>query len=196
MTEKLYTTFQIADICHVRPTTVIKWANRNLIKTYTTPGGHRRVRQADLLDFLKQYNIPIPPELSSAGPHVMIVEDEKPVGMLLCKAFQSLPHNIEVEWIRDGVEALLSLGKRTPQLIVLDVVMPVMDGAHVLAKLRSDARTQKIKVIGITGERLSSDRLAFMKDNTDAFFFKPFIVKELICKAMSLMNLPMPTKAK
>ena len=196
MPEKMYTTFQIADICQVRPTTVIKWANRNLIKTYTTPGGHRRIRQADLLDFLKQYNIPVPSEISAPGPRVMIVEDEKPVGMLLCKAFHALPHGIDVEWIKDGVEALLSVGSRTPDLMVLDVVMPVMDGAHVLAKLRSDSRTEDIKVIGMTGERLSSERLAFMRENTDAFFFKPFVVKELICKAMSLMNLPMPSKIK
>ena len=64
MQEKTYTTFQIADFCGVRPTTIIKWVKQKKIRAYVTPGGHRRIRHSDLLSFLKEYNLPIPDELN------------------------------------------------------------------------------------------------------------------------------------
>ena len=77
--EKTYTTFQIADICNVRPTTIIKWANQQRIKAYTTPGGHRRIRESDLLDFLKKYNFPgDDPNLDSVFKSIDWDEGRKP----------------------------------------------------------------------------------------------------------------------
>src|SRR4051812_36083111 len=128
MSEKIYTTFQVAALCRVQPTTVIKWANQNLLLTYTTPGGHRRVKEADLLAFLKQYRIPIPEVLEQPDRRILVVDDEKNIGQMLCRAFRRAAKGVEAEWIQDGVEALLSVGKTPPDLIVLDVVMPTMDG--------------------------------------------------------------------
>ncbi|MGQ0644583.1 MAG: response regulator [Elusimicrobiota bacterium] len=189
MREKIYTTFQVADICNVRPTTVIKWANQNIIRAYTTPGGHRRIRQADLRDFLRQYNIPAPPELSAGLKQVLVVEDDAAVGALLLRALGKASAELDVQLIRDGVEALLAIGRRPPDLILLDVVMPVMDGLQVLKTLRSDPRAQKIKVIAMTGKKLNSEDLGFVEKRADAFFFKPLKIKEVAWKALELMGL-------
>src|SRR5687767_11331221 len=104
--EKTYTTFQMADICNVRPTTIIKWANQNRIKAYTTPGGHRRIRHSDLLEFLKKYNFPIPNDLSDTRQRVLIVEDETDIGNLIRRSLQRASKDLEVQWTKDGVEAL------------------------------------------------------------------------------------------
>lgn len=187
--EKTFTTFQIAEICNVRPTTVIKWANQSRIKAYTTPGGHRRVKESDLLSFLKKYGIPIPDDLSIAGrKKVLIVEDEPDVGQLLVRTLQKAGENLEIQWVHDGVEGLLAVGQSTPDLIILDVEMPLVDGARVLATLRSDPKTKDIKIIGITGKKLDDDKLRYMKDHTDDFHFKPFKVSELVTRAMELLN--------
>src|SRR5881394_2171972 len=94
--EKTFTTFQIADICNVRPTTVIKWANQARIKAYTTPGGHRRIRESDLMEFLRKYNIPIPDDLASGNRYkILIVEDESAVAQLLVRAFQKVAKDVE-----------------------------------------------------------------------------------------------------
>ncbi len=189
MTEKTYTTFQVAHICGVRPTTVIKWANQQKIRVYVTPGGHRRIKQSELMGFLQKYNLPVPQELSRFKLQVLIVEDDPAIGQLLQRALQKLNNNMDVTWIQDGVEALLFLGERAPNLVILDVVMPVVDGARVLATLRSDSRTRNTKVIAITGKRLSPEKLKFMQGHTNGFFLKPFDVNELIKKAMSLLNI-------
>lgn len=192
--ERTYTTFQIADICNVRPTTIIKWANQNRIKAYTTPGGHRRIRQVDLIEFLKKYNFPIPGDLQEKPPRVLIVEDENDVGLLVSKALQRAAKDLDVQWTKDGVEALIAIGQQPPALVILDVEMPLVDGARVLATLRSDPQTQKIKVIGMTGKRLLSDKIKFMHQHTDGFFYKPFKVAELVQKSLELLGVPQPAK--
>ncbi len=195
MQDKTYTTFQIAEICGVRPTTVIKWANQKKIKVYVTPGGHRRIRYPDLIHFLEQYQLPIPKSLNQPRKKILIVEDDAGVGPLLQKALQRAAGDMEVEWVQDGIEALLKLGKNAPDLVVLDVVMPVVDGAKVLSTLRTDEQTQSIKVIGITGKRLPPEKLKFMQSYTDAFYFKPFDLQELVRKAMSLLGRPVSSRS-
>jgi CheY-like chemotaxis protein len=187
--EKVFTTFQIADMCSVRPTTVIKWANQERLKAFTTPGGHRRVTAGDLLEFLRHYKLPIPHELAEeSAPRVLIVDDEPDIGNLLVRSFKrAFPHS-PVQWVKDGVEGLLALGHSPPDLMVLDVQMPTVDGERVLATLRSDPQTRAIRVIGMTGKRLTSPTLEFMTKHTDAFFHKPFRVEELLAKAKGLLE--------
>lgn len=188
--ERTFTTFQIADICDVRPTTVIKWANQQRIKAYTTPGGHRRIKESDLLEFLRKYNIPIPEDLVSGGrKKILIVEDEPDVGQLLVRTFQKSSKILDVQWVRDGVEGLLAVGQSAPDLVVLDVEMPLVDGARVLATLRSDPKTKDIKIVGMTGKKLDDEKLGYMRDHTDDFYFKPFKVAELVKKALDLLEI-------
>ena len=190
--EKVYTTFQIAELCGVQPTTIIQWVKQKRMKAYVTPGGHRRVRESDLLKFLKQYEFPIPEELMGRkGRRILVVEDDPSVGRLLEKALgEAMGGDAEVEWIQDGIEALLVLGKKPADLVILDVVMPVVDGARVLATLRSDPRTAKTKVIGITGKRLGPEKLKFMQNHTDAFYYKPFDLHEIVQESKRLLGRP------
>ena len=190
--EKVYTTFQIAELCGVQPTTIIQWVKQKRMKAYVTPGGHRRVRESDLLKFLKHYGFPIPEELMGRkGWRVLVVEDDLSVGRLLERALgEAMGGEAEVEWIRDGIEALLVLGKKPADLVILDVVMPVVDGARVLATLRSDPRTAKTKVIGMTGKRLGPEKLKFMQNHTDAFYYKPFDLHEIVQESKRLLGRP------
>ncbi len=187
--ERVFTTFQVAEMCSVQPSTVIKWANQQRIRVYTTPGGHRRVRKSDFMEFLKKYNLPIPEEMGAGRLQVLVVEDESDLGQLLTRTLQRSSKELEVHWTRDGVEALLEIGKTPPDLIILDVAMPIVDGMRVLATLRSDPKTQAIRVIGMTGQRLPAERLENFKKNSHAFFVKPFKMSEMIAKSLDLLGL-------
>jgi excisionase family DNA binding protein len=189
MREKIYTTFQIADICGVRPTTIIKWVKQKKIKAYVTLGGHRRIQESDLLQFLKEHDFPIPKGMDQPQRRILIVEDDDAVGNLLQKAFKKAAPEAEVKWTQDGIGALLAMGDLPPDLMVLDVVMPVVDGASVLATLRSDPRTRKIKVVGITGKTLSSEKLKHMQRHTEFFFLKPFDINQMVQKSLSLIGI-------
>jgi excisionase family DNA binding protein len=194
--ERVFTTFQIAEMCSVRPTTVIKWANQQRIKAYTTPGGHRRVLESDFLEFLKKYNLPIPLELGAGRRRILVVEDEADLGQLLVRSLQRASKDLDVRWTRDGVEALLDIGKNPPDLVLLDVAMPLVDGTRVLATLRSDPKTQGVKVIGMTGQRLTNERLEAFKKNSHAFFLKPFKMADVLAAALDLLGLLPDAKLK
>ena len=61
--DEVLTTYQISKYCKVSLTTVANWDEQGLLPAYKTPGGHRRVKKADLVEFLKKYNMPVPDEL-------------------------------------------------------------------------------------------------------------------------------------
>ncbi|MFH1725422.1 MAG: response regulator [Elusimicrobiota bacterium] len=188
MNEKTYTTFQVARFCDVYPSTVISWVKQNKIEAYATPGGHRRIRKSDLLEFLKKFKLPISDELREPSNRILIVEDEPAVGRMIKKALQRASSEFAVEWTQDGVGALLALAKDPPDLIILDVVMPVVDGARVLASLRADPATRGIKVVGITGKRLPPAKLQFMRRHTEAFYVKPFDIRLFTRRVLSLLG--------
>lgn len=187
---KTYTTNEIAELCDVYPSTVISWIKRDRIKAFSTPGGHRRVLEEDLLGFLKKFGLPLPAHLKPGRKRVLIAEDEKAVGRMLMRVFQGFASDLEAAWVPNGIDALLVLGKQPPDLLVLDVAMPVMDGVQVLSSLRSDPQTRNVRVIGVTGKRLPPDKLGFMRRHADAFFLKPFDVKAFADRAAELLNIP------
>lgn len=174
MREKTYTTFQVAAICGVYPSTVINWIKGGKLAAFRTPGGHRRVLERDMVAFLKEYDFPIPEGMELGKRRVLIVEDDPDLGPMLLKSLKRLSDRIQTRLIDNGVEALVALGKEPPDLMILDVHMENVDGARVLATLRSDPATAGIRVVGITGKRLPPEKLKFMQKNTDAFFIKPF----------------------
>ena len=189
MTEKVYTTFQIAKICGVQPGTIISWIKSKKIKGYVTPGGHRRVTEACLLEFLKKYEFPIPKAMKTKRK-ILIVEDDPEVGKMLQRTLsQNLDGACQVEWVMDSSEALLLLARDPVDLILLDVVMPGRDGEQVLTAIKSKPHFKKYRVIGMTGHRLPAIKIKFMRDHADAFFYKPFDVQKLTRKVTQLLGL-------
>jgi len=96
--------------------------------------------------------------------------------------------------MQDGVGALLAISKNPPDVLVLDVVLPVVDGACVLASLRGDPQTRAIKVVGITGRHLPPDKLFYMRRHTEAFFLKPFDLEKFVGKILDLLDIPAAKK--
>lgn len=195
MSERAYSTFEAARLCGVDPSTVIRWVNEKKLKAYITPGGHRRILESDLLVFLNKHKMPGAELLKRrGGPRVLIVEDDPSVGLLLRKALLREKPGLEVHWIRDGIEALIALGKNPPDLVVLDVYMPGLDGVKVLATLRADPATRRTKVIGITGKSLPPDKLRFMRSRADAFYKKPFDIHCFANRCLEYLGLAVPAR--
>ena len=191
MAEKALTTFQAAKLCGVFPTTVINWVNLGKLRAYKTPGGHRRIIMSEFFDFLRRYGMPIPPELSGARQprqKILIVDDDMSMTKMLKKAFLKLAKNIEPRTANGGIEALVQVGQWDPDLVILDVVMPVVDGVKVCASLRSDPQTSRIKIIAISGKKLPESAKQFLKKHVDAFFEKPFDILKVVETAKQLLH--------
>lgn len=185
---RIFTTFEVAKICRVYPTTVINWVNKGKLTAHTTPGGHRRITAADLVDFMHRFDMPIPADLAVRAKSVLVVEDDPAFQHVLKRSLETLP-GVEVSAKLAGLEALISIGKEPPDLVVLDINIPQMDGVKVCEVLKAGELTQFIKVVAITGEVLAPEQREFLAAHSDGFLQKPFPLGDLQSLVAGLLEL-------
>jgi excisionase family DNA binding protein len=173
-----YTTFKISEICGVNPTTVQNWVKEDKLRAFQTPGGHRRVKRDDLIAFLKKFGMPIPAELAQKPPLIMIVDDEPDILDMIEDLMRTGDEDVEVVKAQNGVEALLMIGERKPDLLILDLRMPGMNGYEVCRKLKSGPGTQIIRIVAISGDHDPVVRARILETGADLFFTKPIDVVE------------------
>lgn len=185
---RAFTTFEVAKICGVFHTTVINWVNKGKLKAHFTPGGHRRIQPADLVEFMQRFDMPIPPDLASRKKRVLIVEDDLVIQQTLQRALKPL-QGVVVQACGNGVEALMAIGREAPDLVVLDIRIPGVNGLDVCRVLHSSEQTAQIKVIAITGGELTPRDEAFLSEHAQAFMRKPIGISEFRAKAAALLEL-------
>jgi excisionase family DNA binding protein len=148
--EKIYTTYQIGKFCQVNIRTVIRWIETGKLKAYSTPGGHRRVKWSDLISFLTQNRMPIPRELEDAKKRKILVVDDDPDFLeIASKMLEEIP-DAEVKTTWSGFDAGVLVAEWYPDLILLDFLIPDLDGFEVIRKLKGNPRLKKIPIIAVT----------------------------------------------
>jgi len=148
--EKIYTTYQIGKFCQVNIRTVIRWIETGKLKAYSTPGGHRRVKWSDLINFLTQNRMPIPKELEQARQKkILVVDDDPDFVEIVTKVLQKIP-DVELKTTASGFDAGVLVAEWLPDLILLDFIIPDLDGFEVTKKLKSNPRMKKIPIIAVT----------------------------------------------
>jgi excisionase family DNA binding protein len=183
-----FTTFEISQICGVNPTTVQNWIKRKKLKAFQTPGGHRRVRREDLIAFMKEFGMPFPEGFSQTPPLVMIVDDESDILDMLEDLFKSTEENVTVVKAQSGIVALLMIGEYKPDLLVLDIMMPGMNGYEVCQRIKSGPGTQNTKIIAISGDHNPAVRERILSAGADRFFTKPLDVVDFREQCFSLLQ--------
>lgn len=186
--EKFFTTSETAQICRVAHTTVIRWIGEGKLKAHETPGGHRRIESGDLLDFLKRFNMPVPASLVDSRFRVLAVDDEKVMLSLLRKAFAEYTDEIELHTATHGMAALMLIGKIPFNLVILDILMPDMDGIEVCKALKRNPDTAAVKIIAITGKQLTEEQGEYLERNTECLLKKPFSPAVILEKVRALMK--------
>ena len=184
---KFFTTSEIARICDVTHTTIIRWITEGKLKAHETPGGHRRVEHWDLVAFLKLHKIPPQEPFGDGRFKILAIDDDAKVLSMLRRAFAKHSEEIDLQTTMHGMEALVMLGKNHFDLILLDVNMPDMNGIQVCITLKQHADTANIKIIVITGQELSEEQEHYLKRNAICVFKKPFAPSDLIEKVQTLM---------
>ncbi len=150
---RFFTSHQVGDILQVNPSSVVKWINDGLLPSFRTPGGHRRVASNELVRFAERYGMPLPAELRSlARTNVLVVDDEPRFLSAVGRALKPFDDEIGVRTAENGIDGLMMIGSQRPDILVLDVRMPFLDGIEVLEHLRERADTKHIRVIAMSGE--------------------------------------------
>lgn len=187
MPERTYTTHDIAKFCDVYPSTVVHWINEGKLKSYLTGGGHHRVNKDDLVSFLRGLKMTIPTELTEKSLRVLIVEDDEEMSRVLQRAFARHPE-YDIAACGDGIDALIRIGQEPPDLVILDMALPKMDGLQVCRVLRYKPETRGIKIVAISGKKLPVGDKKLEEVGIDAFFRKPLDLAALLLKADELLT--------
>jgi two-component system, OmpR family, response regulator len=143
---------QVAEICRVSKKTVLNWIYDGGMKAFTTYGGHYRIWPANVKKFLDSTGMDIPFDyVDDRTTHVLIIDDDLDFSTILKSAIVSELPDVEVTATDDGYEGLMLIGELKPQLVILDIKMPKVDGFQVLELLKSRKTEQDVKVLVITG---------------------------------------------
>jgi len=148
--DKPYTTGDIAAFCHVTINAVKKWIAAGKLDAFRTPGGHYRVKREHFMAFLDKYKLDIKEEVFPDRSKVLIIDDEPEVVEFVKGALESMDRKFLVETASDGYEALIKVGEFKPELLVLDIRMPRIDGFEVCRRIKGNGGTREIKILAVT----------------------------------------------
>ena len=173
---------QAAKYLGVAQSTIRKWSDHGRVPAFYTPGGHRRYRRPDLDDFLNRSG---PGGSTQQGPLVLIVDDDEGVR-------EYVRVNLEMEGyaVREAGNAEEGLGvleEVSPDLILLDVMMPEVDGWEMLRRVQERHGVGAIPVVMFSGKVNEQSAQEATARGAQGFVGKPFDPQQLIEHAKQLL---------
>ncbi|MDH5646490.1 MAG: response regulator [Candidatus Heimdallarchaeota archaeon] len=135
---------------NIATVTLRKWAQQGMLEAVVTPGGHRRYAIEAVASFAEKYNLPFEHNLDETR-RILIVDDDPQVCSYLQALFAKFKDLAVTEQVHDGFEAGHMLHTFKPNIVLLDLMMPGIDGYEVCHLIKSHPATRHIRVIAITG---------------------------------------------
>ena len=183
MINRYFSTSEAARICHVTPGSVIRWIKEAKLETALTVGGHRRIPGESLLKLIEKLGLPVPKELldladegSSAtpAPKILIVDDEKGVREVVRWIISQTWPEAKVEEAEDGFVAGWKTHGFYPDLVILDIMMPRLDGFRFCEFIRNMPEMKQTRIIAVSGVPGCGYEEKIIKLGVNVFLAKPF----------------------
>ena len=172
MDKEIFTVPQAAKYFAIGRVTLWKYVKSGELKASLTPGGHYRVLKKDLEAFARKKGMY---PLASYHPHkknkILIVDDDDQIRDLYTKILRI--HKYETDTASDGFEAGAKFVEFKPDLIILDLFMPGMDGFEVCRRLKEDPGRVDVKILIFTGYDSIQNRERIMAEGADDYLVKP-----------------------
>jgi type IV pilus assembly protein PilB len=121
-------------------------------------------------------------------PRILVVDDDASIRMIVSKSLEQLPFPVEIQSASNGLEGFEKVQSIRPDMVVLDIMMPGMDGFEVCQKLRSHVETAFIPVIMLTANPTEEGRIKGYLAGTDDYLAKPFNIAELHARVTRLLR--------
>ena len=184
----VFTTGEAAKICKVSQQTIIRCFDNGTLKGFRVPGSRfRRIPRDQLYIFMRDNGIPTD-ALESGKRKVLIVDDDEELVELLVDVFQR-DGRFEIRTANNGFDAGMLVKEFRPDLVVLDVMLPDINGKEVCQRVRSDSTLESVKIICISG-MVEQSKVADLKAaGADDFMHKPFPVDQLLDRACDLLEI-------
>jgi len=175
----VFTTGEAAKICKVSQQTIIRCFDSGQLRGFRVPGSRfRRIPRDILYRFMKENGIPTD-ALESGRRKALIVDDDEELVELIRDALEA-DGRFEVRIANNGFDAGMMVKEYRPDIIVLDVMLPDINGKEVCQRVRMDSALDETQIICISG-MVEADKIADLKEcGANDFLQKPFEVETLV----------------
>ncbi|MCA9078157.1 MAG: response regulator [Planctomycetaceae bacterium] len=187
-TKTVYTTGEAAKICKVSQQTIIRCFDSGQLKGFRVPGSRfRRIPRDVLYKFMKENGIPTD-ALESGKRKALIVDDDLSLSDLMKDVLEA-DGRFETRVANNGFDAGMMTREYRPDVIILDVMLPDINGKEVCQRIRNDSTMDDVKIICISG-MVEQDKVADLKAaGADDFMQKPFEVENLVARVCELLDM-------
>ena len=184
----VFTTGEAAKICKVSQQTIIRCFDNGQLKGFRVPGSRfRRIPREMLYKFMKDNGIPTD-ALESGKRKVLLVDDDTELVELMTKVLEE-DGRFEVRVAATGFDAGMMVKEYRPDLIVLDVMLPDINGKEVCQRVRADPTLEDVRILCISG-MIEEDKIQELRlSGADDFLHKPFDIEELIDRMCGLLEI-------
>lgn len=172
---------QVADLLLVAPVTVRLWANRGLLPSETTPGGHRRFRPQDVEEFIARRR-QVQDQNSNAPSRILLIDDNEKYTRALASVLAARAPGLHVETAADGFSAGIKCESLRPDVVTLDLNMPDMNGIEVCRLLRSMFGPERPRIVVLSAELSAANIAAAMAAGANSCVAKTTTTEKLLAE--------------
>ena len=184
----VFTTGEAAKICKVSQQTIIRCFDNGSLKGFRVPGSRfRRIPRDHLYSFMKENGIPTD-ALESGKRKVLVVDDDVDLVELMVDSF-ARDGRFDIRTANNGFDAGMQVREFRPDLVILDVMLPDINGKEVCQRVRSDDTMKSLKIICISG-MVEQDKIQdLLMAGADDFMNKPFDVDKLMLRGCQMLDM-------
>jgi len=184
----LFTTGEAAEICRVSQQTIIRCFDAGRLEGFRVPGSRfRRIPRQNLIKFMKDNNIPLD-SIESGKRKVLVVDDDAEIVELIVEVLER-DGRFEVKTASSGYEAGMATQRFRPELILLDYMLPDVNGNVVCQTIRRNPEFENIKIIIVSGVVKEDEIAQLLKSGAEDFIRKPFNIAELTDKITTVLQM-------
>jgi two-component system response regulator RpaA len=186
--KELYTTGEAAEICKISQQTIIRCFDAGRLEGFRVPGSRfRRIPRQSLIKFMKDNKIPLD-AIESGKRKILIVDDDAEIIELIADVLNQ-DGRFETHTASSGYEAGIATQQFKPDLILLDYMLPDVNGNVVCQTIRKNPEFENIKIIIVSGVVKQDEIAQLLKSGAQDFIRKPFDVAELTGKIISVLQM-------
>ena len=178
----LLTTGDIARYCETSVKLVNRWIQKADIEAFRNPGGHYRVTKTKFREFLERNGMPIVEEFFQypKKKKILVADNDAAIVDIFSHFLKTQYEDAVIEVAYDGYEALLKTGNLLPDLLILDIRMPKIDGLEVCRRIRETKTIQPSpKILAMTAHSEAYDRDTVLASGADDYLLKPIEIQTL-----------------
>ncbi|UCG47571.1 MAG: response regulator [Phycisphaerales bacterium] len=184
----LFTTGEAAEICKVSQQTIIRCFDSGRLEGFRVPGSRfRRIPRQSLIKFMQENGIPLD-AIESGKKKVLVVDDDVEIVELIVDVLEK-DGRFETETASSGYEAGIATQQFRPDLILLDYMLPDVNGNVVCQTIRKNPEFENIKIVIVSGVVKQDEIDRLFKSGAEQFIKKPFDVRELTDKVSEVLKI-------